>query len=200
MEYLPLEMIREHLGGIPPAPLPAPFAIRPYRPGDAATWLRLHRAADRYSRLTPRTFEEQFGTDEGLLARRQLYLADGHGEAIGTATAWFDDDYHGQPWGRIHWVAIVPDFQGRGLATPLLAAACRRLAELGHRRAYLDTATVRTAAVNLYLKFGFRPVVRSEDDLRAWGAVRPHIRPAYWRRAADAVPQLETAQEHQGRE
>ncbi len=62
----------------------------------------------------------------------------------------------GDEWLRIHWVAIAPAYQGRGLAKPLVAAACLRLRALGHVWAYLTTSTSRLPAVSLYTKFGIR--------------------------------------------
>ena len=84
--------------------------------------------------------------------------------------------------GRVHWMAILPEFQGRGLGKALLAAICRRLRELGHERAYLHTSAARLAAIQLYLQFGFAPVVRNAAEEAAWkgilGAVSPVAPPA----------------------
>jgi GNAT superfamily N-acetyltransferase len=168
----------------------AAAAVRWHRAGDEEAWTRIHVVADRLNAFPAGRFEEQFGTDERLLAQRQLYLCDGGGREIGTATAWFNDDYRGRPFGRIHWVAIVPEMQGRGLARPLLAAACNRLRDLGHERAYLLSDTARPAALNLYLSFGFVPYIRSEAELAAWRSVQPLLKPDYWARAVAAVPQL----------
>ncbi|NQT53651.1 GNAT family N-acetyltransferase [bacterium] len=189
MEHLPVFMVRDSLDDVPQFDLPAPFAVRRYRPGDAATWLRIQKAADHYSTFHREKFAEQFGTDDGVLAERQLFLCDGEGSAVGTVTAWFAD-HRGVPHGRIHWVAIVPDIQGRGLARPMLGAACNRLRELGHPRAFLDSQTMRVPALNLYLKFGFRPDIRHDDDLRAWRLVGPHLKPAYWQWACSRVSEL----------
>lgn len=140
---------------VPRHPLPTPFSVRRYRRGDRETWLRIETAAEQFLAITPELFEQQFGTDPAVLEQRQLFLCDGTGTAIGTATAWYDGSDPQENWGRVHWVAILPAWQGRGLAKPLLAAACQRLLELGHQRAYLMTESVRTAAIALYQKFGF---------------------------------------------
>jgi len=190
VEKLPLNMIRHCLDGTPQVPLPSPYTARPYEPGDAEAWMRIHLAADRHSAFTDTTFAESFGADDRVLSERQIYICDVAGTAVGTATAWFDNDYNGRPFGRIHWVALAPRVQGQGLANPMLTLACDRLVELGHDCAYLDTATVRTEALNLYLKFGFVPELRRPTCLEAWRSVRPHIRPAYWARAVAAVPEL----------
>jgi len=149
-------MIREHLRDLPRLELPAGFALRLYQPSDEAHWLRIHLAADLLQPITPDLFASQFGSDPGLLADRQFYLLAPGGEVIGTATAWFKDNFEGRRFGRIHWLAIIPEFQGRGLSKPLLSATCHRLRELGHDCAYLTTSLSRPAAIHLYRSFGFR--------------------------------------------
>ncbi|MEX0655819.1 MAG: GNAT family N-acetyltransferase [Phycisphaeraceae bacterium] len=171
-----LQMIRDHLRDLPDAALPAAFHLRPYRPGDDRTWYDIHLKADRYTKLTSQRFVDEFGSDDELLAARQLYLCDSqNGEPLGTATAWQDDDGAG----RVHWVAIVPEAQGRGLAKPLLAAVCQRLAELGHQQTRLTTQSPRIAAVNLYLRFGFRPDLRSAEDVSIWQRLRAQLKPEF---------------------
>ena len=79
-------------------------------------------------------------------------------------------------------MAILPEFQGRGLGKALLATICRRLRELGHERAYLHTSAARMAAIQLYLQFGFAPVARNAAEAAAWkrilGGVSPVAPPA----------------------
>ena len=175
-EYIPVNMIRNNLNNIPQFDVPPPFTIRTYQPGDNEAWIRIHIESDFYSTITPTLFHEQFGHDEEILSARQFYLCDGDGTAIGTASAWFTD-YRGQPNGRVHWVAIVPSMQGKGLAKPLLTAVCNRLAEFGHERAFLDTASVRGPAIQLYLKFGFVPDIRNETDVKTWHSLRDEMSP-----------------------
>src|SRR5438093_9720514 len=90
-----LLMIRENLQAIPEFTPPAGFALRWYRDGDEAAWFDIHLKADRHNRITPGLFAQQFGTDSALLAQRQCYLIDQAGKVIGTATAWFNDDFDG---------------------------------------------------------------------------------------------------------
>jgi GNAT superfamily N-acetyltransferase len=188
---LAIRMARAHLDDVPEFALPGAFSLRWYQPGDEAHWLRIHLAADRFNEITPELFRKQFGVapERGLqpaaagecrsgmnsalrdLRERQCYLLAPTGEAVGTGTAWFNDDFEGARWGRVHWMAIVPEFQGRGLAKPLLTWLCRRLRELGHERVCLTTSTARRAAIGLYLKFGFAPLIRGEADAAVWREV-----------------------------
>lgn len=158
-DYVPVTMVCADLTAVPHFSLPAGYSIRAYQPGDEEAWVAIQRAADEFNTITRALFEREFGADPLLLAARQLYLLDESGRAIGTATAWFGDEVWGAEYGRVHWVAIVPEFQGRGLAKPLMHTTYLGMKEAGHERAYLTTDLARVAAINLYRKFGFEVVV-----------------------------------------
>lgn len=155
--YHDIRMLRRNLDGIPHAELPYGFSMAWYRPGDAAAWTEIHCLA--YAgdpiKITPDLHSRQFGTDDNLISQRQLFIETPDGKKIATATAWFKDDYFGERVGRVHWVAVAPAWQGRGLAKPLLRAVLLRMRELGHFKAMLTTQSTRTAAIRLYLQFGF---------------------------------------------
>lgn len=169
---IPVRMLRDSLQGLPDHLLPVGYSLRWYTPGDERHWVRIQRAADKHNEITPELFVEDFGTDPDITAQRQCFLCDSHGAPIGTATAWFDRDYHGAACGLVHWVAILPRMQGKGLSKPLMSVVLRRMQELGHDRACIVTSAVRIPALNLYLQFGFRPEIRSCDDLHLWKHLR----------------------------
>jgi len=152
-----VKMIRENLGNIPDYPVPPPYTIRWYRPGDEEAWLRIEREAEKYFPIEDDLFEKQFGEYPDLLPERQCFICNSEGNEIGTATAWFYNDESGKSYGLVHWVAIIPQEQGKGLGKPLMSAVCNRLKELGYERACLNTSTGRIPAINLYQKFGFVP-------------------------------------------
>jgi ribosomal protein S18 acetylase RimI-like enzyme len=97
---------------------------------------------------------------------RCFILEDRHGDAIGTATAWYGH-FEGEERGRVHWVGIIPSYQGRKLSKPLLSAVMARLAR-DHQKVYLDTQTTSYQAVNLYLNFGFVPYLKDESCKEGW--------------------------------
>ena len=172
IEYIPIVMYRPHLNDLPPVVLPEGFRIRTFRYGDIANWSRIETAVGEFptEQHAERYFEREFGPQIDLMSDRSFMLETADGEAIGTTTAWMGT-FQGEPMGKIHWVAIEPAYQGRGLAKPLLATALHRLA-LDHQRAYLETQTTSYRAVGLYLKFGFEPVIETESDRRAWEIVK----------------------------
>lgn len=174
-EYIDIKMVRDNLDDIPEYGLPAGYSIRWYQPGYEEYWQKVQSLADEFTRVTPDLFEEQFGTDTQLLSERQCFLLDCEEDIIGTATAWLDNSEE-KSTGRIHWLAIVPQRQGRGLAKPFLTIICKRLKELGHSKTYLTTQSVRIPAINLYAKFGFTPVIDSDQDREIWEKLQKHIK------------------------
>ncbi len=172
-----VNMIRDDWDGLAAYDLPAGVSLHWYRPGNERHWVDIHLEADPYNKITRAVYVREFGLDAALLGQRQAFLVDdATGWFFGTATAWWNDDYHGQPFGRLHWVAIAPAMQGRGLSKPLLSAVCRRIKELGDARAYLVTSTARIPAINLYARMGFQPDIRCPEDLAVWRAVQEHVR------------------------
>ena len=152
-------MTRADLENIPVFALPSGFSMRPYQAGDDQTWWHIHELADPLLMAHRGGSHRQFfGDDERELRARQMFLLAPDGQPIGTATAWSDSDQ----LGRVHWVAIVPQFQGRGLAKPLVSRILILLRELGHTRAILDTSNQRPRAISLYQRMGF--AVKPEPD------------------------------------
>jgi GNAT superfamily N-acetyltransferase len=171
-KYQSISMIRENLDGIASFELSPSFSIKWYEPGDEESWVKIQKDADQYNTITLELFDREFDRDIESLAQRQCFLIDMHGTAIGTATAWFDNNHNGLPYGRLHWLAIVPKLQGQGLAKPLLTTVCQRLRDLGHRRAYLTTSPKRIPAINLYLEFGFAPEIKNTHDSDLWDDIQ----------------------------
>jgi len=175
MEYIPVRMIREDLAALPEYGPPDGYSMRPFRSGDRATWLSIWRASERFEKVLDGHFDAEFGRDLPGMARRCLFLVSPGGRDVGTITAWYERRYRARPWGRIHYVAIVPRHRGKGLSRCLLTAAMKRLRALGHRRATLVTQTPRIAAIRTYLRFGFVPDRTAPDAARAWAVIGRQI-------------------------
>lgn len=169
LEHIPLVMVREDLSDLPLLPLPQGFRLRYYRRGEDRLWVDIWISVGSFGAVDRALayFEDEFGPGRDEVEARCLFLEDENGLAIGTSTAWYNSSFNGKEYGRIHWIAICPEYQGRKLARPLLGASLKRLADL-HERAYLTTQTTSARAVNLYLDFGFVPFARSERRRRGW--------------------------------
>ena len=151
-------MAAMRLADIPRPELPSGMRVRAYRPGDAATWTRIHEDTGFYGTLPPGLHEREFGHDDTALAERQLFVVNAEGDDIATATAWLNDPAHGLPGGRLHWVAVVPTAQRMGVASALVGAVAARFEALGETAAYLTTDSHNTRAIALYGRLGFRLV------------------------------------------
>ena len=171
MKNYSVRMIREHMENIPQFPIPEGFAIRNYRPGEGHIWTRIQRAAEPYINIDDGLFMRQFKRDLLAMEDRSFFLTTDAGEEIGTITAWWQPDMDGKNWGQIHWVAIHPDYQGRGLSKPMMSVAMTRLKQ-SHECCFLDTSTGRIPAIKIYLDFGFTPHLSRQNNSReAWTEV-----------------------------
>ena len=175
-QNLQIAMIRPDLKGLPETVFPPGYSLRWFRSGDAAHWMRIHHDADPFNEVTPDLFTRQFGCDFQRLSERQCYVQDTMARVVGTGTAWSAEERTDGRWGRVFWLAIHRQYQGRGLGKPLLGAICHRLHELGHDRACVITSTGRLPAVSLYLQFGFQPEIQSDTDRIVWKRIFDHLK------------------------
>lgn len=172
---LELQMECADLADLPTYPLPPGYVLHWYEPGDEQRWLTIHTATEKHIPITLELFWQQFGNDSQLLSERLFFLLDPAGVAIATTAAWFVDAPTGSV-GLIHWVAIKPEYQGRGLSNVLMSIACARMVQLGHQSARLTTGSARIPALNLYLKFGFRPSGFAKTGENVWRELQKHLK------------------------
>ncbi len=170
-------MIRPNMDDLPVYCLPPGSSIRNFRRGDEEMWTEIESAAGEF--LTPEDaldrFLAEFGNHLQEMESRCFFVVDSTGLSVGTATAWYNPDFLGESYGRVHWFGITRDFQGRGLAKPLLSAVMERLAQ-SHDKAYLKTHTSCIKAISTYLDFGFTPYCVSAECQAAWREVADRLR------------------------
>ena len=176
-ELVNITMVRETLDGVPDLPVPAPYSLRNWRPGDEAAFDDIWLAADCFGQAKRGLFQTEFAANIDAVPERMFFLVDGKGRPVGTATAWWRTDFGepGENWGVVHWVAVIPEAQGKGLSKPLMTAVLHRMKSLGHERACLVTQTVRLTAISLYKSLGFAPFIRNEADPPPGARWMPHL-------------------------
>ncbi len=162
-----VNMLRPDLNNIVDVPFPAGYGIRPMTTDDIGLWTDIQRDAEPYQRITDTLFREQFGNDLEAIKSRCFIVTNPKGLGIGTISAWYDNDFRGQRYGRIHWVSIRPSCQGLGLSKSALSYSLKQLAKW-HDRCCLGTSTARVPAINLYLKFGFVPDLTLPNAPAVW--------------------------------
>lgn len=168
MKRIKLKMVRDDLQGVPEYPLPEGFRFRFFQKGDEKTWAKIETLVDEFEseEAALERFSAEFSTHIDDMMERCLFIENEHGEAIATTTAWYGD-LRGFTEGRIHWVGVIPTYQGKGLAKLLLSKAMNILKE-HHPSAYLTSQTTSYQAINMYLNYGFEPYLSEETCEEAW--------------------------------
>ncbi len=89
------------------------------------------------------------------LEKRCLFVVNQQGKPVATATAWWVD-YEGRHQASLHWVAVHPDYQRKGLGKAIVSKALSLFPvyEKG-QDIYLHTQTWSHVAIGIYYKFGF---------------------------------------------
>jgi ribosomal protein S18 acetylase RimI-like enzyme len=162
-------MIHRNPAAAPSLALQAGFTFAGYRPGDERAWAEIETGAGEFE-CTERALEQfrrEFGGYKRELNERCIFILNESGLAVGTAMAWFNDSFQGERFGRLHWVGIIPAYQGLKLGKPLVSRAMAVLSAR-HDRVYLTTQTESIRAIKIYLDFGFRPLIADDAHLEAW--------------------------------
>ena len=164
-----VRMVADPISPVEELRFPAGYHLRYFRPGEEGDWAEIETAAGEFASVDEALarFNSEFAPHLEQMQSRCLFLVGPDGRLIGTATAWWNDEFRGGGWGRLHWVGIHRDFQGLGLARPLVVAAVNRLAQL-HERAYLTSKTTSLKAIKLYLDYGFSPDLSLEGSGEGW--------------------------------
>ena len=151
--------------------------MRLFEKGDEQNWARIETSVGEFKdeEAALGRFENEFGSYIDEMAERCLFIEDEHGQVIATTTAWYGNlEGFGEGLGRIHWVGVVPEYQGRKLSKPLLSEAMNILAS-HHSKAYLTSQTTSYQAVNMYLNYGFEPYLISPTCEEAWALMEKKL-------------------------
>jgi len=132
------------------------YSVKWYATGDEKLWIKIHQVADRYNKITNQLFFDQFSDIDLNLPDRQCYMFVDKTKVIGTCTAWEDKKGMYAGYGLVHWMAVIPEYQRKGIGKMLLSIICQRMISLGYQKAYLKTSTLRKPAIELYKRFGFQ--------------------------------------------
>jgi len=138
--------------------LPAGFSFRFYQDGDAAYWARIETSVlefpDEVAAL--RYFSRDYLPFSDDLKRRCVFVVNQKGLPVATATAWYARSELGYQ-ASLHWVAVMPAYQGLGLGKAVVRQALSLFPALDPGEdVWLHTQTWSHVAVRLYFKLGFR--------------------------------------------
>ncbi len=135
-----------------------------FEPGDESAWADIETAVGEFPSVDEARnyFERTYAFHGTELSRRCVFVRAPAGEKVGTVTTWWNQTGdRSDP--SIHWLAVRPEYQGRGLGSALVSWAIGRLLTLeGERDIWIHTQTWSHEAIRIYLKAGFT-FVRDES-------------------------------------
>lgn len=139
-------------------PPPEGFRLRLYQPGDEAAWAALEYEIGDFASPEDALdyFVRTYGPHPRELARRGVFAVDRRDRVVGICTAWRDRDADGREAASLHWLAVSPETQGRGLGKALCRRALAVFRELGESPVYIHTQPWSWKALRLYVREGFR--------------------------------------------
>jgi ribosomal protein S18 acetylase RimI-like enzyme len=145
--------------GLPPVgwELPNGFTWVLFHPGDERHWARIETAVGEFAEEAEALayFQDQYGPHREELERRLVFVRAPDGDVVGTVTGWWNMT-NGRRDASLHWLAVLPQYQGQGIGRALVSLCLWRLRELdGDRDIYLHTQTWSHRAIALYLNAGF---------------------------------------------
>ena len=169
--------------------------LRTYQPGDEEGWLALLQANGELGRWDRQRLENVLEE-----TRVQLFV-ECEGQIVACTGCNYRSPFHrsGRPlsptgtrelrpcW-EIGWVAVHPDFQGRGLGKFIVGAAVAQAKELGPWPIYLHTDDFRIPALRCYLKLGFAPNNSHPSYPRRWADIFARLGADYQALKPEFVP------------
>ena len=169
-------LLERDLDGISRPPLPDGYRFAFYQPGDRDRWIEIEKSAREFTSYEQGldAWERYYAGSEELLPGRMAFVENAAGEKVATATAYHDitgRDRSGSGW--LHWVAVRREYQGRGLAKPLISQVLHVMRDLGYTHVKVPTQTETWLACKVYLDLGFRPLPRNAVNSRdGWRIIR----------------------------
>ena len=179
-----INMLKTDMDNIADVPLPEGYSIRSYKEGDRQKWVELYDRLDDFIDVEPHHFDESFGDDQQLISRSVFFLCC-DGVEVGTVADWPEDDIGGAVTGRLHWIGVDKAHRGKRLGSVLVSFILKKMRERGCESCVLGTGEQRIAALSMYFKFGFLPIVYTdkyspiEDQKESWLRVKQKIRDEY---------------------
>ena len=98
------------------------------------------------------------------MCRRMVFVVDGSGNLAGTGALWKGDIF-GTERQRLHWIAVKPEHQGKGIAKAIVARLLDTYNRLGYSKyVYLTSQTWSYKALGIYMNFGFTPYMGEKPE------------------------------------
>ena len=169
LEYHELLMVCNDLTNIKEAKLPGGFSFVFWNKDetDEDCWCDIHIKSGEFTAVAyaHSIFEEFYHSFKNELNKRCFFIINDKGEKVATA-AVSPTNEHGYNC-VVDWLAITKEYQGKGLAKPLIAKTLQLAKGLGYNKILLHTQTHSWLAAKLYLDLGFTPF-NITADIKGW--------------------------------
>lgn len=168
MKYYEVLMVRRNCEFFRKYKLPDGYIIKPYKEGMEKEWAKLETKVGVFNDLDKAEvyFKEKFIDRNVDLSNYCYFVESSNGKVVATASLWFGKHFDEGIKYRLNWIAVHPDYRGKGLAKALIAHILKDEKLKDEKYVYVKSRTWSYKAIDLYLKFGFRPY--------------SGIRPDYW--------------------
>lgn len=164
--YAEIWMYRERELPVVEKTLPEGFHFELYQEGDELEWAAIETAVAEFDDETKAIayFNEKFAPYPKELRQRMLFVTNPSGEKVGTCSAWWKETPDGSRYPLVHWVAVKPGYQGKGLAKAMMTRTLKLLQNLEITSPiYLHTQTWSHPAIRLYQTLGFEITDKNID-------------------------------------
>jgi mycothiol synthase len=183
-----VQMLRPDLEGLPPlAPalsaLAPPYRMRTFQGGDEGGWVSLMNTGQMGEWTVDRMREQLTGCPFPQFDPTGLFVVTCAGDAadrgraapqpeaiVASACAWLIDPAE-RDTGTLHMVCVLPAHRGHSLSLPVCLAVLHHFRRRDFRRVRLNTHDWRLAAIKVYLRLGFQPLLRHPQHRRQWAAI-----------------------------
>jgi len=153
--------------------LPDGFHFEFYKDGNMNDWINIHIESGEFCAIEEgiMIFHDFYDTFIQELNKRCIFIVDDKtNEKVGTATVSLLSKEEFGYNGAVDWVAIKKDYQGKGLAKPLITKILEIANELKHKGIILHTQTTTWLAAKLYLDFGFN--ILNKNEKNGWNILK----------------------------
>lgn len=176
ISYAEIWMYRSQEVPVAKQVLPEGYHFAFYQEGDEVEWADIETAVSEFKNEAQALdyFKQKFIPYSDELKQRMLFVVNPSGEKVGTCSAWWKELPDGNRYPLVHWLAVKPGHQGKGIATALMNQTLILLKSLENTSpAYLHTQTWSHVAIGLYQKIGF-----TISDKKIDGTLNPDYKKA----------------------
>lgn len=154
-----LLMTKDDMKIYPRYDLPDGYYFTNYKAGDEVEWAKVEISVGQFNSIEEGVdcFNIQFSDPNCKKEDRIIFVHEPSGKIVATGAMW-TGEFKGKTVQRMHWIAVDESCKGKGIAKSIVTKLLDVYNDLNlSELCYLVTESWCYSAVNIYLKFGFKP-------------------------------------------